>query len=276
MKFSEVQRMLLDGFGDTITPRDVKKALDIAFPGVVTERSTYINGIRLHTTPLVGPHAALAGPHAALAGPHAALADPHATLAGPHAALAENTSLKAENMSLKQERVRLCAQLDEVKGENAQLRQQIAALEKSNFSNISASMQQQMVALSSHVVGSQDITIQHVNTFSIERIISDFEHEAPDLILLFKALSQSSRNVCDNSLSVEGIKAIVSLFTLLNARTNRANRFQLLMSIMLIARATSKQVRISMEHAQHFVKYVIFPTFAGNNCLKPCRNMHVI
>ena len=29
MKFSEVQRMLLDGFGDTITPRDVKKALDI-------------------------------------------------------------------------------------------------------------------------------------------------------------------------------------------------------------------------------------------------------
>ena len=30
MKFSEVQRMLLDGFGDTITPRDVK---DIAFPG---------------------------------------------------------------------------------------------------------------------------------------------------------------------------------------------------------------------------------------------------
>ena len=33
MKFSEVQRMLLDGFGDTITPRDVKKALDIAFPG---------------------------------------------------------------------------------------------------------------------------------------------------------------------------------------------------------------------------------------------------
>ena len=115
MKFSEVQRMLLDGFGDTITPRDVKKALDIAFPGVVTERSTYINGIRLRTTPLVGPHAALAGPHAALAGPHAALADPHATLAGPHAALAENTSLKAENMSLKQERVRLCAQLDEVK-----------------------------------------------------------------------------------------------------------------------------------------------------------------
>ena len=30
MKFSEVQGMLLDGFGDTITPRDVKKALDIA------------------------------------------------------------------------------------------------------------------------------------------------------------------------------------------------------------------------------------------------------
>ena len=36
MKFSEVQRMLLDGFGDTITPRDVKKALDIGFPGFCT------------------------------------------------------------------------------------------------------------------------------------------------------------------------------------------------------------------------------------------------
>ena len=33
MKFSEVQRMLLDGFGDTITPRD---ALDIGFPGFCT------------------------------------------------------------------------------------------------------------------------------------------------------------------------------------------------------------------------------------------------
>ena len=39
MKFSEVQRMLLDGFGDTITPRDVKKALDIAFPGFCIYRS---------------------------------------------------------------------------------------------------------------------------------------------------------------------------------------------------------------------------------------------
>ena len=45
MKFSEVQRMLLDGFGDTITPRDVKKALDIAFPGfctALTDRCAYI------------------------------------------------------------------------------------------------------------------------------------------------------------------------------------------------------------------------------------------
>ena len=42
MKFSEVQRMLLDGFGDTITPRDVKKALDIAFPGFCTALTEHL------------------------------------------------------------------------------------------------------------------------------------------------------------------------------------------------------------------------------------------
>ena len=35
MKFSEVQRMLLNGFGDTITPRD---ALDIGFCTALTDR----------------------------------------------------------------------------------------------------------------------------------------------------------------------------------------------------------------------------------------------
>ena len=106
-----------------------------------------------------------------------------------------------------------------------------------------------------HVVDSPDTTILRVSEFSMDRLIRDFEHEALDLLQLFKVLSQSSRNIRDGSLSVETIKVVVSLYTLLNARRKRANQFQFLMSITLIARAASKQVRIYGTFSYKFTAY---------------------
>ena len=125
-------------------------------------------------------------------------------------------------------------------------------LEKSSFSNFSSTLQQEVSAYFStrSLVDSQDTTIQQINKFSIDSVLRDFEREAPHLyeeyhlVDLFMDLSQSSRNVCDKKWPAEEKKAAISLCTLLNARTNRANRFQLLVSIMLTARATSKQVRL--------------------------------
>jgi len=45
-----------------------------------------------------------------------------------------------------------------------------------------------------------------------------------------------------DDLAVEQVKSLVSICTLLNAQTRRAKGLQLLISIMLIAHSTSKQV----------------------------------
>ena len=48
----------------------------------------------------------------------------------------------------------------------------------------------------------------------------------------------------DSSTSIKEIKGVISLCTVLNARSNRVKGVQLLVSMMLIARSTSKQVHV--------------------------------
>ena len=90
-------------------------------------------------------------------------------------------------------------------------------------------------------------SIDDLSAFSIDAIISEFQSYAPSLYSLFNQLGHTSRNPSKASHPVEGTKALVSLCTLMNARSNRFNGLQLLLSMMLIARATNKQVKLFFQ-----------------------------
>jgi len=65
-----------------------------------------------------------------------------------------------------------------------------------------------------------------------------------DLLQLINTLGDAKRNADDaEGLAAEEIKALGSLCTLLNTRSRRANGLQVFLSVMLIARGTSKQVK---------------------------------
>lgn len=86
-------------------------------------------------------------------------------------------------------------------------------------------------------------TLERLQSFTIDTVLAELHTYTPDILQLFETLGQTSRNIHGNDLAVEQIKGLVSICTLLNARTHRAKGLQLLIGIMLIACATSKQVK---------------------------------
>ena len=88
-------------------------------------------------------------------------------------------------------------------------------------------------------------TPDHFQNFSIDGIIQELQEQAPDMYKLFMQLCDVHQNVPpDSSTSIKEIKGVTSLCTVLNARSNRVKGVQLLISMMLIARSTSKQVHV--------------------------------
>ena len=87
-------------------------------------------------------------------------------------------------------------------------------------------------------------TIDQLSNVSIDDILSEVQNHAPLLYALFQQVGHTSRNICDrqSTLPVEEMKALMSLCTLINARSNRFKGMQLLLSMILIVRATNKQV----------------------------------
>lgn len=66
--------------------------------------------------------------------------------------------------------------------------------------------------------------------------------KSPKLLELFLELGDVSRNCIDGKSSVSQVKVITSLCTLLNAKSNRSIGLQLLLGLLLVARATDKNV----------------------------------
>ena len=100
-----------------------------------------------------------------------------------------------------------------------------------------------MVSLSVHCLHGPD-TLPRLNHFSFDGVIEEFQMYAPELYHLFRQLGDSERNRSpqQSHLTVEEMKTVTSLCTLFNARSQRFKGLQLLMSLMLVARGTSKQV----------------------------------
>ena len=145
---------------------------------------------------------------------------------------------------------------DALQAENIQLRATVHQLqerirEMEAETSTSASMcrpllMQQMDSLLQH--GDQILhgpnTPARFPEFSVKVITEEIQQNVPDVYQLFLQLGDADRNPTNSTVTpVEQRKAIMSLCTILNARCRTANGLQLLLSFMLIARATSKQVK---------------------------------
>ena len=118
---------------------------------------------------------------------------------------------------------------------------------QNTLSTSTTSIVQQMDAFQHHgpdiVHGPNSAT--QFSEFSMEAIITEINSHVPDAYQLFCQLGNTGRNAKDGGTPAEERKAVMLLCTIMNARSQLANGLQLLLTYMLIARATSKQVRTS-------------------------------
>ena len=96
-------------------------------------------------------------------------------------------------------------------------------------------------------------TVEHLHGFSLESLIEEFAENAPDVMDLVRHLGNCGRyegddDDNDENLSTATQRTVTSLCTLLKCRSAKVLGLQLLLSIMLIARATNKQVRTINEN----------------------------
>lgn len=229
VKFSEIKEILEKKYGET-TSYEAKKILELAFPGAATDRTTYMYGVRLRSSSGTSSHL-----------------------------LASQQAFEPSAVSL-------------LTSENAKLKEKISNLESrlecmdQSSLMIANNESQTEQLISRSCISDGPNTIEHINSFSISAMLDDIKAKAPDLLQLFQTLGKTCRNLSESDLglAVEQLKAFVSLCTLLNTRcvnyiltmhlkftcdfilhvfrSNRAKGLQLLISIMLVARATNKQV----------------------------------
>ena len=87
-------------------------------------------------------------------------------------------------------------------------------------------------------------TLPRLDDFSFDGVIGELQSYAPELYHLFLQLGDANRHQLpqQSGLTVEEMKTVTSMCTVFNARSQRFKGLQLLMSVMLIARGTGKQV----------------------------------
>ena len=102
-----------------------------------------------------------------------------------------------------------------------------------------------VVSLGNQIVHGPD-TPAHFTEFSLDAVIDELQSLAPNLLDLIMCLGDVDRNTPSGGAEVsrEKMKAVTSMCLLMNARSARVKGIQLLLSLMLIARATNKQVSV--------------------------------
>ena len=87
-------------------------------------------------------------------------------------------------------------------------------------------------------------TVKRFEEFSMSGIIAELQSSCPELFTLVQQLGSTQRNARPDTLPVEHLKGVTAVCTLLNAQSARVKGLQLMISLMLVARATGKQVYI--------------------------------
>ena len=85
-------------------------------------------------------------------------------------------------------------------------------------------------------------TVQHFSEFSMSNVITELQASCPLLYKLVQQLGSTQRNARHGALSDEELKGVMAICTLLNARSARVKGVQLMISLMLVARAAGRQV----------------------------------
>ena len=221
VKFSNIQEELGKQFPDHVVSQyAVSKSIAKAFPRAISKRSG--KSRKVHVFGMESARESFTSEEQSTSLQQSASVDP-------------STSVHQSSL------------VDSLREENEQLRQRIQQLQSQLERSRPCTLSHQMdlvVQHAKHAVHGPD-TLEHFRDFSIDAIVAELHEHAPDLYQLFIQLANTSRSITTESdhRSVEELKAVASFSCLLNARNRRAKGIQLLISLMLIARATSRQVR---------------------------------
>ena len=85
-------------------------------------------------------------------------------------------------------------------------------------------------------------TVGHFYSFSIDHVISELHTHAPDVFRLFNLIGKVERHEDSEHTKVAQLQSVSSLLNLLKCRSVKVLGVLLLLTFMLIARATNKQV----------------------------------
>ena len=94
-------------------------------------------------------------------------------------------------------------------------------------------------------------SLDSFHELDLNSIVAELQSRAPDLYHLYMTLGDTKRNQEKEEVTTEEVKAVASMCSLLNARSARMKGLQLLVSMMLVARATSRQVYTILSQSNH-------------------------
>lgn len=158
----------------------------------------------------------------------------------------QSVDLEAENQRLRllvdDQQLRLQEMLNRID----ELERQVAQLQKQLDSSVqSPSLESQVGRLLSaqNAAYHGPDTITHFNDFSMDHVITEFKSQAPDVWQLLNNLGNTGRfSEDDEQQQLAQLRIVSCLSTLLKSRSHKVLGVQLLVSLMLIARATSRRV----------------------------------
>ena len=87
-------------------------------------------------------------------------------------------------------------------------------------------------------------SVERFTEFSMSTVITELQASCPQLYQLVQQLGCTQRNARDGCLPDEELKGVMAVCTLLNARSVRVKGVQLMISLMLVARGTGRQVHV--------------------------------
>ena len=102
-------------------------------------------------------------------------------------------------------------------------------------------------AASSRILVHGPDTVQGFQDFSMSSVISELQATCPEVYSLIQQLGNTQRNAKDGSVPDEELKGVMAICTLLNAGSARVKGMQLMISLMLVARAAGRQVHIHVH-----------------------------
>ena len=156
-------------------------------------------------------------------------------------------SLKQSLQSEKEKNQQLVLHTRKLEEENAKLR---GLLETAFQPDVLVSQVQLMMNSARSAYHGPD-TADHFHSFSIDHVISELHTHAPDVFRLFNIIGNADRHEDAEHAKVAQLQCVSSLLNLLKCRSVKVLGVQLLMTFMLIARATNKEVSTITFTLQH-------------------------